>query len=374
MINRIDYIRLYRANGIGPAIFEKLINKYGNPSNAIKNISNKYKIPTEDEVKKEIEKVYELGGEIIIKADDLYPESLKSSTHAPNVLTTLGDLNLLKKTIISVVGSRNASLTSMSWTKNFCRELSKEGYVIASGLAMGVDSAAHTSSLEGGTIAIIGGGINTIYPSKNASLYEKIKQKGLLISEFKYNDEPQQSHFTIRNKTIASISEAVVVAEAAQKSGSLLTAEFAIQNNIDVFAVPNHPYDFRSKGTNFLLKQGAYLIENASDFLEIFESEGSKFSKKINKEIKHYKKNNQKSLFSESNPSNLIEQDYKEDSYECSTIKEKILKCLSKTSSNNVEEISNQLKIPVEKINIEVTRLKIQKKVRVTIDGEILLY
>lgn len=285
MENRIDDLILWRSHSIGPRKFKKLIYHFGSASDALNYVQKKGSVRvldsyfsssmiySRDLAKREIESVYDFGAEIISITSDEYQsspylsESLLTDLDYPCILTVKGDVSLLRKNALAVVGSRNASVVSKKWTENFCKELSDD-FVIVSGLARGIDATAHEFSEN--TIAVLGHGVDKVYPIQNKCIYDEISQNGLLVSEFPFGSDPQAAYFSRRNLTIAAMSWGVVVVEASFKSGSLITANAALNQGKEVFAVPNHPLDLRSQGCNMLLKNGAFLVESASDFLSVY--------------------------------------------------------------------------------------------------------
>jgi DNA processing protein len=199
----------------------------------------------------------------------LYPPLLKEIPDPPPFLYVSGTLDGSPKNI-AVVGSRNPTAYGISITQKLCADLSAHDITIISGMAVGIDTAAHRGALagKGNTIAVLGSGFNKIYPSQNLRLFEKISEKGAVISEFALNTEPEAHHFPIRNRVISGMSMGTVVVEATRKSGSLITARLAAEQNREVFAVPGSIQSFKSTGTHALIKQGAKLVENAQDVIE----------------------------------------------------------------------------------------------------------
>lgn len=226
-----------------------------------------YKAPLS--IKAELDQANQKGYKIITLADSLYPPLLKEIPDPPPFLYVSGTLDGSPKNI-AVVGSRNPTAYGISTTQKLCADLSAHDITIISGMAVGIDTAAHRGALagKGKTIAVLGSGFNKIYPSQNLSLFEKISEKGAVISEFDLNAEPEAHHFPIRNRVISGMSMGTVVVEATRKSGSLITARLAADQNREVFAVPGSIQSFKSTGTHKLIKQGAKLIENAQDVLE----------------------------------------------------------------------------------------------------------
>jgi DNA processing protein len=205
---------------------------------------------------------------LVMEGDADYPRQLSDLEDAPPMFWGLGQRGLLQKPMVALVGARNASSLGTRMTKRLAEELGAAGYVVVSGLARGVDTAAHLASLETGTIAVQGGGVDNVYPAENAELALRIAQKGLRIAEMPMGMQPQARHFPARNRIIAGLAQAVVVVEAAAKSGSLITARNALDQGRDVLAVPGHPFDARSAGGNMLIRDGATLVRSAADVIE----------------------------------------------------------------------------------------------------------
>lgn len=274
---RINWIRLIRSENVGSVTFFNLIKAFGSASLAIENVTEialqgglkkPIKICPESEVKKELENCQKINAKIICFFDPQYPKQLKEIYDPPPVLTTLGNTQLLNQDIIAIVGPRNASLNGCRFAQKIAGELSLTKLIIASGMARGIDTAAHLGSLTGGTIAVIAGGIDNIYPPENKQLYQQIIKHGLIISENPFGSAPKSGNFPQRNRIISGLSLGVLVVEATLKSGTLITARFASEQNREIFAVPGSPFDPRCHGTNLLIKQGAKLVENVDDVLE----------------------------------------------------------------------------------------------------------
>ena len=243
----------------------KLIDKIS--AKVIDNILNYKKF--QDGAKKELELVLNKNIKIVTITDPLYPALLKEIGDPPPFLTYLGQLDNTSP-CISVVGSRNATSYGLSTSENFSHNLAQKGFQIVSGLARGIDSMAHKGALRANkkTIAVMGSGLNKIYPRENRHLFNDIAVKGTVFSEFKVNTDPFPQNFPIRNRIIAGLSCGSIIVEAAQRSGSLITARLAAEYNREVFAVPGSIKSKKSQGTHALLKQGAKLVENEMDILD----------------------------------------------------------------------------------------------------------
>ena len=273
-----DWLRLIRSENVGPIAFYRLLEKFGSASQALKSLSEDtkkipslrtIKIAPKKDIEDELQAIEKNSAQLITRGDAAYPRTLESLPDAPPVLSVLGDIDLLSEQSIAIVGARNASLNGKKFAYNLARELGKEKYIIVSGLARGIDTQAHTGAIKSyKTIAVVAGGANIIYPSENKSLYERIASEGAIVSETAWGLQPQAKHFPRRNRLVSALSKGVVVVEAALKSGSLITARFALEQGRDVFAVPGSPLGPRCRGTNNLLRNGAVVTEGITDILE----------------------------------------------------------------------------------------------------------
>jgi DNA processing protein len=269
------WLRLAFTPKVGSKTFEKLLKKFGNPILVLENlteIKRRYKLdltpPALAEVEDSIAKCYAFGGEIILACDDVsYPMILKEIEGYPPVLFAKGNTQLLKRNKIAIVGTRNSSINGENITRKIASDLGKNGLVVVSGLARGIDAAAHYGSLESGTIGVVASGINCIYPKENTQLQNLLYEKGLVISENQMDALPVSKNFPRRNRIISGISTGVLVIEAMQRSGTMITADYALEQGRDVFAVPGSPTDPRAYGTNLLIKTGAVLVRDAQDIL-----------------------------------------------------------------------------------------------------------
>ncbi|MFT5632255.1 MAG: DNA processing protein [Gammaproteobacteria bacterium] len=227
-----------------------------------------YQICPEGVVIAELNAGHANKAQLLIAGQTGYPDALRDLSDAPPLLWALGDLSLLQKPMIALVGARNASSLGTRMAKKLAADLGDAGYVIVSGLARGVDTAAHIAALPTGTIAVQAGGVDVIYPIENSALAQDIAKSGLRISEMPMGVQPQARHFPARNRIISGLGCATIVVEAAAKSGSLITARNALDQSRDVFAVPGHPFDARTAGCNMLIRDGATLIRGADDVIE----------------------------------------------------------------------------------------------------------
>lgn len=273
----IDVLRLIRTMNIGTMTFFKLIERYGTaakvlgklPDLSIKGGRKQALIPyPKSKAETEIEKVEAFGARMIVYGAADYPKLLQTIDDPPPVITILGHAHLWEgNQLIAMVGARNASANGCAFAGKLARDLGEHEKVIVSGLARGIDSFAHKNAMEFGTIAVVAGGIDHIYPPENKSLFEEMKERGAVISEQPFGQVPFHSSFPSRNRIIAGMTLGTVVVEAAMKSGSLITARNAMEYNREVFAVPGSPMDPRAKGCNQLIRDGATMVENVHDIL-----------------------------------------------------------------------------------------------------------
>jgi len=210
-----------------------------------------------------------IGGRHLIIGEPDYPVPLANIADAPPVLSVLGHAGLLSRATVAMVGARNASTNGKHIAETLARDLAGPEILVASGLARGIDAAVHAGALEGGTVAVLAGGVDVIYPKENTKLYESIRAQGVIISEMPLGTQPMARHFPNRNRIISGLSLGVIVVEAAPRSGSLITARLAGEQGREVFAVPGSPLDPRARGTNDLIRNGATLVERAADVLDI---------------------------------------------------------------------------------------------------------
>ncbi len=278
---KIAWLRLIRTDNIGPITFYNLLQTYGSAKKAIEALPGLAKrggrlkglnVTEEFAVTREWEQLRKKGGDFIFAADEFYPLALAATEDAPPVLSVLGNKQLLNRSTIGIVGARNASLNGRKFAEKISRDLGQAGQIIASGLARGIDTAAHSGALSTGTIAVVAGGIDIIYPPENEKLYHAIAEQGCIVAESPLTMEPLARHFPKRNRIISGLSSGVVVVEATLKSGSLITARMAAEQGRDVYAVPGHPFDPRAAGPNKLIRDGATLVQSAEDVLENLNS------------------------------------------------------------------------------------------------------
>lgn len=275
---RINWLRLIRTNNIGPITFYQLIERFGSASKALTALPEIAKRggrktpltpPSERIIIQEYKALQKLGGQIITSQDKAYPIGLGATDDAPPVLSVLGNPALLNKSSVAIVGARNASLNGRKFAHKIAGDLGKRGHIVTSGLARGIDTSAHQGSINTGTIAVVAGGIDVVYPEENQALYEEIIEKGVVVAESKLSMKPYAAAFPRRNRIVSGLSKGVLVVEATKRSGSLITARLAGEQGRDVYAVPGSPLDPRASGPNHLIREGATLVRNADDIIEI---------------------------------------------------------------------------------------------------------
>lgn len=289
---RLAWLRLARTETVGPVTFHRLLKRYGSAVQTLDALPHLMKnkpiqICLAETALREMDMLQKLGGQMLYAGDDYYPIGLSALEDAPPVLSVLGDVALLQKQSVALVGSRNASLNGRKLAQKLAKDLGNANMVVTSGLARGIDTAAHEGALTTGTVAVVAGGVDVIYPRENTDLYKAMCEKGAVVSECAIGMQPLAQHFPKRNRIVSGLSVGVVVVEANLKSGSLITARMAGEQGRDVMAVPGFPLDPRSEGTNALIRDGATLVRNAEDVLE-----------QINSFLKNAR---QQSLFSEIN-------------------------------------------------------------------------
>lgn len=285
----IDYIQLINTENIGPKTFSALLSKFGTAAEALKNLPSKYKPFSRTEAEKELKLAHHLGITVLTKEDNDYPKPLLEIDDAPPVLYVKGHPEILNHSCcLAIVGSRNASVNGRKFTSRLAYELTETGVMIVSGMARGIDTSAHKGALyandrQGSTIAVLGTGVDVPYPAENKELYEQISMRGCIVSELPLGTTPQAANFPRRNRIISGISHATLVTEANIHSGSLITAYTAAEQGRDVMAVPGFPADGRSGGTNKLIKEGAALVENTDDIINIMHHCGQWQTAKLNR-------------------------------------------------------------------------------------------
>lgn len=275
---RVAWLRLYRSDNVGPTTFRELINHFGTAAAALEALpgladrmrqKTRAHVVSEQQAEDELGRLERAGGRLICMGEPDYPATLRGIEGAPPILALRGRTDCLHQPMIAFVGSRNASLAGVKFTGQLAKAVGAAGFATVSGLARGIDSAAHEASVENGTVAVFAGGVDHIYPPENADLAQAIIDNGgALISEMPVAWKPRAQDFPRRNRIVAGLCIGLVVVEAAQRSGSLISARLANEYGREVFAVPGSPLDPRSIGTNQLIRQGATLITGADDIVD----------------------------------------------------------------------------------------------------------
>lgn len=268
-----DWLRLTRTHTVGPVAFRDLLKRYGTAGKALEALptlirKKNIKPPTIEQVEAEMEASQSLGLSLIAACEPEYPAYLRAIDPPPPLITVWGDTSLLSKSCVAIIGSRNASANGQRFAANIAAELGEAGLVIVSGLARGIDACAHQAALNTGTIGVLGGGVDHIYPRQNEDLHLSMREQGALVSESPLGYRATARDFPRRNRIISGLSQGVVVIEAAERSGTLITARYAAEQGREVMAAPGSPMDPRTKGCNRLIRQGAALIENTQDVLD----------------------------------------------------------------------------------------------------------
>ena len=277
---RTAWLRLIRTENVGPVTFRQLMNRFGSAEAAIdalpgllKRTGTNPRITTQAEAEDELAGLDRYGARLIASGEADYPPLLNYIPASPPLITMAGGENLDWNRTVGIVGARNASSAGLKMTRTLALDLGERGYTIVSGLARGIDAAAHQASLATGTVAVLAGGFDKIYPDENIPLAHAILDNGgALLTEMPLGWEPRARDFPRRNRLVSGLSLGIVVVEAAKRSGSLITARLALEQNRDVFAVPGSPLDPRAEGGNALIQQGARLITNAADIIETLGS------------------------------------------------------------------------------------------------------
>jgi DNA processing protein len=267
---------LCRTETIGPISFFAMLRRFGSARASLEALprlarrderSQTVIAVTRAEAEAELAALHRAGARVVCWGEPLYPSALAAIDDAPPILTVLGRAELLGRPIVAVVGARNASASGRRFSRDLAASLGRGGVVVVSGLARGIDAAAHLGALDTGSIAVVAGGVDVVYPEENRGLHEALARQGAIVAELALGTEPQARHFPRRNRIISGMALGVVVVEAAARSGSLITARLALEQGRDVFAVPGSPLDPRCRGSNDLLRRGATLTEGAEDVL-----------------------------------------------------------------------------------------------------------
>lgn len=277
---RLDWLRLIRSENIGPRTFRALLNHYGSAREALSALPDLARrggaerpgrIFSIEEAQRELDIARRHSVVFVGLGEPNYPVRLRMIDDAPPLIAVRGDLQIFSSPMVAIVGSRNASGAGAKFAGVIAHDLAQAGFIIVSGLARGIDAAAHRASLKSGTIAVLAGGHGQIYPPEHTTLLDEILPRGAALSEMPFDWEPRAKDFPRRNRLISGLSLGVVIVEAARRSGSLITARMALEQGREVFAVPGSPLDPRAEGTNGLLKQGATLVTEASDVVAVLQ-------------------------------------------------------------------------------------------------------
>ena len=272
----IDRIRLIRSPSIGPVTYRQLIARFGSPKAALDAIPDLARrgggkppnlLPAA-EAEREQARVEKFGARYLALGQGLYPRLLAELDDAPPLLIARGDVRLLDRPAVAIVGARNASAAACRFARSLAHDLGAEGFAVVSGLARGVDSAAHDGAMESGTMGVVAGGIDVFYPPENEGRQKAMFERGLVLAEMPPGTEPRARHFPYRNRIIAGLSVGTIIVEAAPRSGSLITARLAAEAGREVMAIPGSPLDPRAQGCNQLIRDGATLVQNAADVVE----------------------------------------------------------------------------------------------------------
>lgn len=275
---RIDWLRLSRSENVGPVTFARLLERFGTAGAALDALPDLARrggrgapiaIPTKAAAEREIEAHERFGARLLARVEPSYPQALAVLPDAPPLISVRGQESLLNRPAIAVVGARNASANGRRLARDLAAALGAAGLVVVSGMARGIDTAAHEGAMATGTVCVLAGGVDVVYPPENRPLYEAAVERGAIVAEMPVGTTPQASHFPRRNRVISGMAMGVVVVEATLRSGSLITARLALDQGREVFAVPGSPLDPRSSGPNNLIRQGATLVEGADDVLGV---------------------------------------------------------------------------------------------------------
>ncbi len=349
-----------RSSTVGPVAFNGLMKRFdGDAAAALAALpqiskSSKLSIPDVHLVEEEMERTEQFGARIIACCEPDYPPALAALTPPPPIITLTGDPARLHRPCVAIIGSRNASAIGLRFARQISAELGQAGYVIISGLARGIDTSAHNGTVETGTAAVLGGGIDHIYPRENSGLYNRILEHGNIISESPIGYRATARDFPRRNRIISGLCQGVVVIEAAERSGTLITARYAAEQGREVMAAPGSPLDPRTKGCNRLIRQGAALIEGSNDVIDILES-----------------------LPSLSPPDRMSEpgQGYNQPAFDwiaaqkdIETAKQKLLSLLSPTATPR-DEIIRQSAVPIAVASAALLELELSGDILVEGDG-----
>ena len=354
-----DSLRLIRSENVGIKTFYDLVRVFGNATNAIENVQElslrggrkkPINVFSKTAIQEELDKLEAYNTQIICYNSKQYPELLKKISDPPPIINAKGNISLLNTKAVAIVGSRSCSLAGIQFTQKLSRELANLKITVVSGFARGIDTAAHKASISNGTIAVLAGGIDHIYPAENKELYNEISEKGCIVAELPIGSAPSSQHFPQRNRIISGLSLAVAVIEASIASGSLITANLALEQGREVLAVPGFPTDPRYKGNNKLLKQGASILESVDDIIDNLSHVN--FAQTSGMSDQQYKLNdrNDNSSFMTSQTSNISD-----------SMRKDITSLLS-TTPVEIQEIVNHIQLPLSIIYTILLELELAGK------------
>ncbi len=278
---RLDWLRLARTESVGPVTFAHLIDRHASPTRAIHALpdlarrggrAEAPRVPSVAEARRELDAGAALGARLITSADADFPVGLAALDPPPPVIWALGDARLLSRNMVAIVGARVASAAGRRIARELAEALGRSGWVVVSGMARGIDAAAHQGSLATGAVTVLAGGVDDIYPPEHGDLHDDLRRRGCIVSERAIGAGVRAADFPRRNRIISGLARGVIVVEAELRSGSLITARLAGEQGREVFAVPGSPLDPRARGANELLRQGATLVEDAGDVLRVLDA------------------------------------------------------------------------------------------------------
>lgn len=279
---KLARLRLIRSENVGPVTFRQLIARYGSAEEAVDMLpelarrggrKRPIKVCSRAAAEREMADARKKAMTLLVWGDPAYPLPLAQIEDAPAILFQKGHAHLLEQPMVAMVGARNASSVGRKLAGTIARDLGAAGYVVVSGLARGIDGAAHAAAVPTGTVAVLAGGADVVYPRENETLYDQVVAEGAVMAEMPPGTVPQARHFPRRNRIISGLSLGVLVVEANPRSGSLITARYALDQGREVFAVPGSPLDPRARGANSLLKQGGVLVESAADIIDVLDAQ-----------------------------------------------------------------------------------------------------
>ena len=340
---RIDWLRLIRTDTIGPITFNRLISRFGSATAALDALPELSKSSGRKRpliaaplslATEELELAEQISARPLASCEDDYPSILKAIPDAPPVIYVKGHISLFSKPSIAIVGARNASAAGRKFARDLSAGLGAEDIVVTSGLARGIDGAAHEAALATGTIAVVAGGIDVIYPPEHDGLIKEVCSRGMVVSERPPGTQPTARDFPRRNRLISGLSRGVVVVEAAAKSGTLITARFALEQGREVFAVPGSPLDPRCQGANGLIRDGATLIQSAADIIDVLAAQTRGIAE------------DEQTLFNWSAPNKLDDGKHHEESAHVAAL---VLEALSHTPLHR-DDIIREIEAPVSQI------------------------